>query len=181
MVECCKNCFECEVEDCPVDYILPEERKQSNLIDTEVLKSREPAVITMQRYIHNRPDKEAHIKARNREYERKRGYRKEAKRQQYLRHREKKLEYQKTYYEDHKEEVLARQKAIYYENREEILEKRREKYLESHPRKPKQTLEERREKQRQYRLEHRDEINRKKREAYRRNKEVKKVESNHNK
>ena len=77
----------------------------------------------MTRYVHNRPDKEAYIKARNKEYEDKRkgrADRVESKKKYYQNHREEKLEYQNNYYETHKEEILAQRKLKYEKNREKV-------------------------------------------------------------
>lgn len=126
---CDMKCLECPYEDCVNDSVATEDERN---FSADLDKDHKPKIVVdMTRYIHNRIDKEEYIKARNREYEQKRGYppkRKEQKRQQYLRHREAKLEYQNTYYEEHKEEVLARQKAHYEAHKEEINAKRREQY-----------------------------------------------------
>lgn len=173
------NCLECKFSDCVNDDEMTlKEREFSRKYETLLKKELEPQVIPelgMQRYIHNRPDKEAYIKARNAEYEKKRSNspkRREAKKRQYQNHRSEKIAYQKSYYEEHQDEILARQRAVYESNKEEINAKRKQKRREQGimP-KTKMSDEERKAKQRQYRLEHREEINRKKREAYHRRKE----------
>ena len=182
---CNMDCLNCEYEDgCINDSDMTLiERKFSDSLNKDIKNERELKVevgIGMQRYVYNRPDKEAYIKARNREYEIKRKSRHDMKaksREKYLRHREERIEYQKSYYRNNKDEILAIQKSKYEENKEEINRKRREQYAISHPRKPKQTDEERREKQREYREKNRDELNRKKRESYHRNKLLESQES----
>ena len=132
---CDMRCLECKFSDC-INYSVMtlEERSFSKQYETSLKKSLQSQVIPelgMQRYIHNRPDKEAYIKARNAEYEAKRKGRSDrvaCKKRQYQRHREEILSYQKSYYEQHKEEILARQKSIYEANKEEINRKRREVY-----------------------------------------------------
>lgn len=183
---CDMNCLECKFgSDCINDSDMTlEERQFSKQYETSLKKEFEPKVIPelgMTRYIHNRPDKEAYIKARDREYEEKRKgstERREAKKRQYQRYRGEKLAYQKSYYEEHKDEILARQKLVYEKKKDEINAKRREKRREQGimP-KTKMSDEERKERQRLYRLEHREEINRRKRESYHRRKEKQKNEN----
>lgn len=182
---CDMDCLHCKFSDCINDCDMTlEERQFSRQYETSLKKEFEPKVIPelgMERYIHNRPDKEAYQKARNAEYEEKRKgspERREAKKRQYQKHRGEKLAYQKSYYEEHKDEILARQKSVYEDNKEEINAKRRAKRREQGimP-KTKMSDEERREKQRQYRLAHREEINRRKRESYHRRKEQQKHEN----
>lgn len=134
---CDMRCLECKFSDCINDRDMTlEERQYSREYECSLKKEFQPQVIPelgMQRYIHNRPDKEAYIKARNAEYEEKRKGRPDrvaCKKRQYQRHREEKLAYQKTYYKEHKEEILARQKAKYEANKEEINKQRREKRKE---------------------------------------------------
>lgn len=185
---CDMDCLHCKFSDCINDSDMTlEERSFSKQYETSLKKSLQPQVIPelgMQRYIHNRPDKEAYIKARNAEYEEKRKgspERRESKKRQYQRHRGEKLAYQKSYYEEHKDEILARQKSAYEQNREEINAKRRaERRAKGIMPKTKMSDEERKEKQRQYRLEHREEINRRKRESYHRRKEQQKNEHSEN-
>ena len=131
---CDMDCLHCKFSDCINDSDMTlAERSFSKQYETSLKKSLQPQVIPelgMQRYIHNRPDKEAYQKARDAEYEEKRKgspERREAKKRQYQRHREEKLAYQKSYYEKHKEEILARHKANYEVNKEEINRKRRER------------------------------------------------------
>ena len=131
---CDMDCIHCKFSDCINDGVMTlEEREFSKEYETCLKKSLHPQVIPelgMQRYIHNRPDKEAYEKARNAEYEAKRKGRPDrvaCKKRQYQRHREEKIAYQKKYYEEHKEEILARQKAKYEANKEEINRKRRER------------------------------------------------------
>lgn len=132
---CDMNCFNCRYEDCINDEDMSLEERQYSR-EYELSLKRENKItdtpkLGMQRYIHNRPDREAYIKARNAEYEAKRKGRPdrvEYKKRQYQRHREEKLAYQKKYYENNKEEILARQKANYQANKEEINKKRREEY-----------------------------------------------------
>lgn len=135
---CDMKCLECKFKDCiNEDDMTLEERSFSKQYETSLKKSLQPQVIPelgMQRYIHNRPDKEAYIKARNAEYEAKRKGRPDrvaCKKRQYQKHREEKLAYQKSYYEKHKEEILARQKANYEANKEEINRRRRERRKEN--------------------------------------------------
>lgn len=122
---CNMDCFNCPFDGCVnEEEATLSERDFSAGLD----KDHKPKIVVdMTRYIHNRVDKEEYIKARDREYEKKRGYtpkRKEQKHQQYLRHREAKLSYQKAYYEAHKEEILARQKQKYKEKKEkEVMQK----------------------------------------------------------
>ena len=130
---CNMDCFNCEFSDCiNTEDATLKEREFLAEYETSVKKEREMKVdpmLGMTRYIHNRPDKEAYIKARNKEYEDKRKGRAdriECKRQYYLRHREDKLSYANNYYAEHKEEVLAKRKAYYEEHKEEINRKRRE-------------------------------------------------------
>ena len=130
---CNMDCFNCEFSDCiNTEDATLKEREFLAEYETSVKKEREMKVdpmLGMTRYIHNRPDKEAYIKARNKEYEDKRKGRAdriECKRQQYIRHREDKLSYSKNYYAEHKDEVLAKRKAYYEEHKEEINRKRRE-------------------------------------------------------
>ena len=185
---CDMDCLHCKFSDCINDSDMTlEERSFSKQYETSLKKSLQPQVIPelgMQRYIHNRPDKEAYTKARNAEYEEKRKgspERREAKKRQYQIHKGEKLAYQKSYYEEHKDEILARQKSAYEQNREEINAKRRaERRAKGIMPKTKMSDEERKEKQRQYRLEHREEINRRKRESYHRRKEQHKNEHSEN-
>ena len=142
---CDMNCLECKFSDCINDNDMTlEERLFSKEHDNSVKKESYSYVIPelgMERYIHNRPDKEAYIRARNAEYEAKRKGRPnrvEYKKRQYQKYRESKLAYQKQYYEDNKDEILARQKAVYEANKEEINRRRREAY---HKRKEQQKLE----------------------------------------
>ena len=135
---CDMRCLHCKFSDCINESAMTlEERSFSKQYETSLKKSLQPQVIPelgMQRYIHNRPDKEAYIKARNAEYEAKRKGRPDrvaCKKRQYQKHREEKLAYQKSYYEKHKEEILARQKANYEANKEEINRRRREKRKEN--------------------------------------------------
>ena len=130
---CNMDCFNCEFSDCiNTEDATLKEREFLAYYETSVKKEHEMKVdpmLGMTRYIHNRPDKEAYIKARNKEYEEKRKGRAdriECKRQQYIRHREDKLSYSKNYYAEHKDEVLAKRKAYYEEHKEEINKKRRE-------------------------------------------------------
>lgn len=130
---CNMDCLHCQFSDCinNSDMTL-EERQYSKEYETSLKKEIEPKIIPelgMRRYIHNRPDKEAYVKARNAEYEEKRkgrADRLECKKRQYQRHKEEKLAYQKSYYEQHKDEILAKQKAKYEANKEEINRRRRE-------------------------------------------------------
>ena len=185
---CDMDCIHCKFSDCINDGAMTlEEREFSKEYETCLKKSLQPQVIPelgMQRYIHNRPDKEAYEKARNAEYEAKRKGRPDrvsCKKRQYQRHREEKIAYQKSYYEEHKDEILARQKLVYEQNREEINAKRRaDRRAKGIMPKTKMSDEERKEKQRQYRLEHREEINRRKRESYHRRKEQQKNEHSEN-
>ena len=174
---CNMDCLNCKYDDCINDCDMTlSEREFSDAFNKDIQNERDLKVevgIGMQRYVHNRPDREAYIKARNREYYMTKKLKHDMKaisREKYLRHREEKIEYQKSYYRKNKDEILAIQKSKYDENKEEINRKRREQYAISHPRKPKQTDEERREKQREYREKNREELNRKKREAYHRKK-----------
>ena len=144
---CNMDCLNCKYEDgCINDSDMTLiERKFSDSLNKDIKNERELKVevgIGMQRYEHNRPDKEAYEKARDAEYEAKRAgtpKRKEQKRQQYLRHREDKLAYSKKYYEEHKEEIKAKHRAnkdknveysrkYYAEHKEEICAKQRLKY-----------------------------------------------------
>ena len=67
------DCIHCKFNDCINDGAMTlEEREFSKEYETCLKKSLQPQVIPelgMQRYIHNRPDKEAYEKARNAEYE----------------------------------------------------------------------------------------------------------------
>ena len=130
---CNMDCLNCQFDDCiNTEDATLKEREFLAEYETSVKKEREMKVdpiLGMTRYIHNRPDKEAYIKARNKEYEEERKGRAdriECKRQQYIRHREDKLSYSKNYYAEHKDEVLAKRKAYYEEHKEEINRKRRE-------------------------------------------------------
>ena len=132
---CNTDCLNCQFDDCiNTEDATLKEREFLAEYETSVKKEREMKVdptLGMTRYIHNRPDKEAYIKARNREYEEKRkgrADRVEYKRQQYLRHREDKLAYANKYYLEHREEVLAKRKALYEAHKDEINRKRREDY-----------------------------------------------------
>jgi hypothetical protein len=177
-VLCNFKCLQCVYADC-INEDSPmtlEERYFINDEEADLKSEMGEQIIPelgMKRYIHNRPDKHAYIKARNAEYEQKRKGRPDRvlqKKKQYLRHREAKIEYQKAYYSKYKDEILAKHKSLYEENKDEINAKRRERYKEKHPPKVKQTIEERRAKQKIYREKNREEINRKKREAYYRKK-----------
>ena len=117
---CNMDCLNCQFDYCiNTEDATLKEREFLAEYETSVKKEREMKVdpiLGMTRYIHNRPDKEAYIKARNKEYEEKRKGRAdriECKRQQYIRHREEKLSYQKKYYEEHKDEILASRKLKY--------------------------------------------------------------------
>lgn len=110
-MKCNMDCLNCSFSDCINDGDMTlQERIFSRQYEKDLKKSLQPQVIPelgMQRYIHNRPDREAYVKARNAEYEAKRRGRPDrvaCKKRQYQRHREEKLAYQRHYYETHKEE-----------------------------------------------------------------------------
>ena len=132
---CNMDCLNCIYDDCINDEDMTlEERKYSAEYESSLKKELEPHIIPelgMTRYIHNRPDKEAYVKARNAEYEAKRKGRPDrvaCKQRQYQRHREEKLAYQKDYYNRNSDEKRAYQKSYYEANREEINARRREAY-----------------------------------------------------
>ena len=107
-MKCNMDCLNCSFSDCINDGDMTlQERIFSRQYEKDLKKSLQPQVIPelgMQRYIHNRPDKEAYVKARNAEYEAKRKGRPDrvaCKKRQYQRHREEKLAYQRRYYETH--------------------------------------------------------------------------------
>ncbi len=134
---CDMRCSECKFSDCINDSDMTmEERIRSNEFERALKKEFEPQVIPelgMQRYIHNRPDKEAYVKARNAEYEAKRKGRKDRvayKKRYYRANRERVLEYQKNFYQEHQDEKMAYQRAYYEANKEEINRRRREKRKE---------------------------------------------------
>ena len=137
MSVCNMDCLNCIYDDCINDEDMTlEERKFSAEYENSIKKETQQQIIPelgMTRYIHNRPDKEAYIKARNAEYEAKRkgrADRVECKKRQYQRHREEKLAYQKDYYEKYKDEKKVYQKLYYEAHKEEINRKRREKRKE---------------------------------------------------
>ena len=130
---CSMNCLECEYDRCINDSPMThEERKFHREYETSLKKDLGPKIIPelgMQRYIRNRPDKEAYIKARDAEYESSRRgspQRIGSSKKYYNTHRRKRIDYQLSYYEANKDEILARQKAYYEAHKDEINRKRRE-------------------------------------------------------
>lgn len=130
-MKCNYDCFNCVYEDCVNDESPSwEEYKQLKYIDSELIQNGLCGRINMSRYIRNRPDKELYVKARNKEYEKKRGYplkRREMKRRYYERNKDTILEARKEYYEQNRDIIRSRTKNYYELHKDEINRKRREK------------------------------------------------------
>lgn len=135
-VECIGNCNLCSMVDvCSMNTepLTAEEYATASILDIQIVKDREHKPINMTRYIHNRPDKEAYTKARDRELDHARYWRNPEKRRKqalesYYKHRDEKLDKAKEYYQKNKEEIKAKRKAYYEAHKEEISRKRREEY-----------------------------------------------------
>lgn len=132
-LKCDRDCLNCPHSDCidDSDFLTLDERKYLSMVDEIIEDSERPKPNLNLKWVHNRPDKEAYTKARDRRYEQKRAgspQRRESKRRQYLRYREEKLAYQHNYYEEHREEISAINKSKYEANKEVILQKHKEYY-----------------------------------------------------
>ena len=137
ITECCGNCNSCQLDKCPIDSypLTPEEYNLARTLDKEVLEEREEKPISMDRYVSNRPDKEAYERERDRQLEHARYWRdpdkhRENARNRYYRNRDHALDRAKAYYKDNSEEIKTKRMAYYNTNKEEISEKKRNKRKE---------------------------------------------------
>lgn len=135
--ECCGNCNDCQIEHrCPYETPLsPEEYDECRARDKRIMKDREPKPIDMTRYIHNRPDREAYVRERDRQLDHARYWRNPEKRRKqalesYRKHRGKVLRRAHKYYTENCEEIKTKNSQRYHKNKEKINQQRREKRLE---------------------------------------------------